>query len=102
MAIDDYDGEAVLGGFWLYDGTVRMPVSVMKRNFDRDHADYLEEMEHVRLQHNYEMPPPPPPKLPGPDGVFYYVLGSPGFETIDEAKAWADNQPWGPVTWSEA
>lgn len=102
MAIDDYNGEAVLGGFWLYDGTVRMRVSVMKRNFDRDYTDYLEEMEHVRLEHNGDMPPPPPPKPPGPDGVFYYVLTSPGYWTIDEAKAWADGQPWGPVEWDEA
>ena len=102
MAINDYDGEPVLGGFWLYDGTVRMSVSVMKRNFDIEHANYLEEMEHVRLDHGYELPPPQPPAEPGPDGVFYYVLNSPSFDTIDEAKDWADGQPWGPVTWDAA
>ena len=78
-----------------------MHVTVTKRNFDRVYADYLEEMEHVRLQHGYELPQPLPPRQPGPDGVFYSVLNSPDFETVDEAKVWADNQPWGPVTWDE-
>lgn len=100
MAIDDDDGEPVASGFWLYDGSVRMPIAVVKRNFDILHAMYLEEMEHVRHDHGYELPPKPPAK-PGPDGVFYSVANSPDFETIEEAKAWADVQPWGPVSWGE-
>jgi len=37
----------------------------------------------------------------GPDGVLYHVESSPDFETIAEAKAWADAQAWGRVAWDE-
>jgi hypothetical protein len=35
------------------------------------------------------------------DGYLYFCLlgGSGEHLSIDEVKAWADAQPWGPVTW---
>ncbi len=38
-----------------------------------------------------------------PDGLVYYVCGTSGgeFHSFEEAKRWADAQPWGPVTWDE-
>jgi hypothetical protein len=37
------------------------------------------------------------------DGFLYYCsLGRCGEHlTVEDAKAWADAQPWGPVTWDE-
>ncbi|WP_304283391.1 hypothetical protein [Caulobacter segnis] len=99
MAIDDYTGEPVIFGSWLYGGTVRQRIAIVACNFDRAHADYLEEMEHVREQHGGELPPPSPPRPLGSDGVLYHVGSSPDFETVAEAKAWVDAQPWGPVIW---
>jgi hypothetical protein len=38
-----------------------------------------------------------------PDGFVYYVSATSGgeFHSVDEAKRWADAQPWGPVNWDE-
>jgi hypothetical protein len=38
-----------------------------------------------------------------PDGVLYHVRGTscPDLDSIAEAKAWADSQPWGPVSWDK-
>jgi len=101
MAIDDLSGEPVLAGTWLYDGTVRQRVVISACNFDREHFWALDEVEHVRDAHDHELAPPGPPRPLGPDGVLYHVESSPDFETIAEAKAWADAQTWGPVEWDE-
>ena len=36
-----------------------------------------------------------------PDGLVYYVVATAGgeFKTLEDAKKWADAQPWGPVKW---
>jgi hypothetical protein len=38
------------------------------------------------------------------DGHLYYSGSgaSPNFLSLAEAKAWADAQPWGPVTWDDS
>jgi hypothetical protein len=91
-----------LAGVWLYDGSVPQRVEILACNYDRLHECYLEEMEHVRIDHGYEIESPGPPRPLGPDGVLYHVWSSPDFDTIAEAKAWAEAQPYGPIKWDNA
>jgi hypothetical protein len=102
MALDDENGEAVAWGTWLYGGTAPMRVAVAASTVDRVHWWALEEIEHVRSSHGTELEPLGAPRPMGPDGVMYHIqnTASPDFDTIEEAKAWADAQPWGPVRWS--
>ncbi len=96
MALDDYDGEIVLTGTWLYDGQAPTSIEVVARNFDAfwESVDYEEPGREL-------MPL-------GPEGRLYTVSFSSGrssgwgpFQTIEALKAWADAQPWGPVTWDD-
>jgi hypothetical protein len=101
MTTDDFSCQPAATGTWLYDGSVPHRVEILACNYDRIHAGYLEEMEHVLQDHGYEMDLPGPPRPLGPDGVLYHVWSSPDFDTIAEAKAWAETQPCGPITWDE-
>ncbi len=48
MTTDNFSCHPVLAGTWLYDGAVPHRVEILACNYDREHAWYLEEMEHVR------------------------------------------------------
>jgi hypothetical protein len=96
--LDDYLGEPVFGGTWLYDGSVPMRIEIVAQNDDVRHGWELDELEHVVEEHGGEPWDVGLPRPMGPDGVLYSA-GGPQFDTIEEAKAWADAQPWGPVTW---
>lgn len=97
MALDDFKGEPVEGGTWLYGGVTPKRVLIVACNFDQHHAWELDAREYDDWGDEQLSPPRPM----GPDGVLYYVrdVTSPGYETIDEARAWVDAQPWGPVAW---
>ena len=96
MALDDYDGEVVLTGTWLYDGKSPTLIQVIARTFDAPHE-----------AEDYEEPDREPMAL-GPEGRLYTVSFPSGrssgwgpFQTIEALKIWVDAQPWGPVTWSD-
>ena len=91
MALDDFKGEPVLSGTWLYGGVKAERISILARNYDYYYAMY-EEADALEGEE---------PTPLGPDGRLYYVSASPPLPTIEEAKAWADSQPWGPVDWDE-
>lgn len=93
MALDDYEGVPVVGGWFLYGGTVRTRVEIIARDYDVWHrtleADGLLEADDVPVQ-------------PGPDGRLYYLHGNTlPHPTLDEARAWVDSQPWAPVCWDD-
>ena len=100
MAVDDFEGEPVRSGVWLYDGAVWRAATVVACNFDRAHAEAMDDAAHAAPGEEIDVPPARPL---GPDGLLYHVSGTscPPFETASDATAWADGQPWGPVRWSE-
>jgi hypothetical protein len=88
MALDDDKGEVVLSGTWLYDGAIPKLITIIARNFD-----YSYDPDNEDCADHAETPL-------GPDGRLYYVTHSwQPYQTLAEAKAWADAQPWGPVKW---
>ena len=78
-------------GIWLYDGIVPMRIAVYRTpaRYAATRYDDDDQLDESR--------PNPETK----DGFLYFC--SPGksgeYLTIDEAKAWTDAQPWGPVKW---
>ena len=80
----------VATGIWLYDRTAprriaiyAQPVRFASSRYDND--DQLDESR-------------PIPETP--DGLVYTCdLTGGSHHTLDEAKDWADQQPWGPVEW---
>lgn len=86
-----YDGVVVARGTFLYDGTAPMDVQIVGHDFDYHYATAQED----------ELEPGQEPTPLGEDGLLYQVRpgGSPLFQTVQAAKAWADEQPWGPVKW---
>jgi hypothetical protein len=96
MAIDEFlAGKTVLTGSWLYAGQALKVVEIVAMdrdyNFDLPVLDGHEQW--VRFPLNAE-------------GLLYYVraeggdlLGCPPFQSIADARAWADTQPWAPIRW---
>jgi hypothetical protein len=83
--------KVVATGTWLYDGTVPMRISVCARpaRFASSRYDDDDQLDETR--------PIPDTK----DGFLYccFPFSDSGHLTIDEAKEWANAQPWGPVIW---
>jgi len=81
----------VATGIWLYDGRIpkRIVIYAKPARFAASRYDYDDQLDESR---------PIPATL---DGFLYSCsLGGCGdYLTIDEAKMWADDQPWGPVKW---
>ena len=81
----------VSSGTWLYAGTIpeRIAVYAKDARYAYSRYDEYEELDESR--------PIPDTK----DGYLYYCWpGSSGEHlTVEEAKAWADAQPWGPIKW---
>lgn len=99
MAINDHLGEPVLGGTFLYGGASQRRVEIVACNYDRVHAMRVDEALHV----GDSLDDLPAPRPMGPDGVLFHVRGTscPDCETVGQAKAWAEAQPWAPVVWDE-
>jgi len=90
------DGDTVLTGSWLYAGQILKVVEIVAMD-----CDYNFELPVLDGRHLWERFPL------NADGVLYYVradggdlLGCPPFQSIPEAKAWAEAQPWGPIEWN--
>lgn len=83
----------VATGTWLYDGTMPQHIEITSRPVELASSRYVDE----ELDEASAIPQTP-------DGFVYYVGVTRGgqFRTLDDAKAWADAQPWGPVQWVEA
>ena len=85
MALNDFEGELVLVGWFLYDGTVPTRIEIIARNYDVEYqlnepADLLETREQ--------------PAPLGLDGRLYYFRGSlEPHPTLEAVQAWADRQP---------
>ena len=91
MALNDYEGELILVGWFLYDGTVPTRVEIIARNYDVDY--------HLNAA-NVVLEPRERPASLGLDGRLYYFKGNlEPHPTLEAAQAWADRQPWGPVDW---
>jgi hypothetical protein len=89
--------EKVATGIWYYDGQVPRPVSIHRKearlaesrfNYDTDGEPVLDETR-----------PIPETK----DGYLYFCssANSGDLLSVDDVKAWADAQPWGPVKWDD-
>jgi hypothetical protein len=92
MALDDLEGVPVLSGTWYYAGVNPERITIIARNYDLRYSMY----EADGMLDDDDQPTPL-----GPDGRLYYVAGSPALQSLAEAKAWADTQPWGPIAWDE-
>ena len=86
---DEY--KVVATGTWLYDKTVPTPIAIYAMP---------PRLSESRRDDEYQFDDSKP--VPETKDGFLYVcepLGGEEFLTIEEAKAWADAQPWGPVKW---
>ena len=91
MALNDYQGEYVTGGTFLYDGLVPMRVTIIAKDHDASYA--LGEAENW-------LEPDETPSAVGPDGVLYYQKGElTSHQTLAAAKAWIDAKSYGPIEW---
>jgi hypothetical protein len=84
----------VASGTWLYDGIVprRIEIYVKPARFAWKRYEDHDQIDETR--------PIPETK----DGFLYYfrIANWGEYLTIEEAKAWADAQPWGPVAWDDS
>ena len=89
MARDDFEGETVAEGRWLY-GDVPKRIEIVA--FDCDY--FYERMTYMAERESGE------PHPLNADGLLYYVkpegeiLPLEPFLTAEDAKRWADAQPW--------
>jgi hypothetical protein len=92
---DEPYSEVVAVGSWLYEGTARREIDLIARPARWAASRWIED-DRGAAQLNDDAPIPQTS-----DGRVYYVGTTRGgeFATADEAMAWADNQPWGPVDW---
>jgi hypothetical protein len=95
MTDETDERKAVATGTWFYDGSIPRPIAV-----------YLKRARFAssRFNHDTDDEPSIDESRPIPatkDGYLYYCFpGNSGEHlSVDEAKAWADAQPWGPVKW---
>jgi hypothetical protein len=81
--------EIVATGTWFYDKTVPQRIAIYAKpaRFASSRYDDDDELDESR---------PIPDTI---DGFLYYCRPGSEHLTIEDAKAWADAQPWGPVTW---
>jgi hypothetical protein len=92
------DGKIVATGTWHYDGSVprRIAVCAKEARFASSRYDW-ENHDSPTLD---EARPIPESR----DGFLYYCFpGSSGeYLSVEDAMAWADAQPWGPVVWDSS
>lgn len=92
MALNDYEGELIVVGWFLYDRTVPTRVEIVARNYDVYYqVNAADDLLELRAR----------PAPLGADGRLYYLKGNlEPHPTLEAAQAWADRQPWGPVDWN--
>jgi hypothetical protein len=92
------DGKIVATGTWYCDGSVPRPIAICAKEarFASSRYDW-EKCGGPTLE---ESRPIPETK----DGFLYYCFpGNSGeYLSIEDAKAWADAQQWGPVAWDSS
>jgi hypothetical protein len=83
--------EIVATGTWFYGGTVPMRIAIHAKPAEFAYSRFDEDEE-------FNETAPIPETL---DGFLYQAsLGDcDEYQTLAEAKAWADSQPWGPMKW---
>jgi hypothetical protein len=82
--------KTVATGIWLYDGVIQRGIRIVAKPARLSSSRYDEDDQ---LDENAPVPNTP-------DGLIYQcVPGGGELPTLEEAKAWADAQPWGPVKW---
>jgi hypothetical protein len=92
------ESKIVATGTWLYDKIVPMRIEIYAKPpcFASCRYDEDEQLDESR---------PIPDTKDGslyfcrPGGADDFLHSTQEFLSIDEAKAWADAQPWGPVKW---
>ncbi|MDF0583536.1 hypothetical protein [Bradyrhizobium yuanmingense] len=89
--------EKVAEGTWHYDGDIPRRIAVYRKEA---------RLSSSRFNRDTEEEPSIDESRPIPetkDGFLYYCLLTNSGEhlSLDEAKAWADAQPWGPVKWDD-
>jgi len=84
--------EVVATGIWFYDRTAPRLISIMRKPAT---------MAYSRFDHETGQTDESRPVPETKDGFLYYSsLGASGeYFDVEDAKAWADAQPWGPVRW---
>lgn len=90
-------GQVIAVGTWLYDNAVRKPVALIRISAEFSGTRYTE-MTDGNLVFDSSLPIPHTS-----DGFVYIFLGTFGrgeYQSLDDAKRWAEYGPWGPVTWS--
>lgn len=93
----DTEFETVAIGVWLYAGGVPHEVRLLRRPASRAYSRWVEDARTGMDCIDQKSPIPITP-----DGQVYYVGATSGgeFSSKEEALAWANRQPWGPVTWT--
>jgi hypothetical protein len=81
----------VATGTWFYDGSVPKPIAVWAKPCSDSSSRYDEDDQ-------FDASKPVPETR---DGFLYCTVpGNGEFLTVEEAKASADGEPWGPVKWN--
>ncbi len=87
--------EKVAEGTWYYDGNIPKRIAAYRKEA---------RLASSRFDRNTDQEPSIDESRPIPetkDGFLYYCLltNSGEHQSLEELKAWANSQPWGPVKW---
>lgn len=82
-------------GYYLYEGTIRRPVEIEAYPVEHACSRYIESENGLIVD-----PQSPIPK--SPNGYLYRVDVTSGvdFITLEDARNWANSQPWAPIFWN--
>jgi hypothetical protein len=89
-------GQVIAVGTWLYDNIVLKHVALIRIAAEFSDTRYRETPDGNLVFD----PSLPIPRTSG--GFVYRFLGTFGrgeYQSLDDAKRWAEHGPWGPVTW---
>lgn len=97
IVTDQGEFETVAIGIWLYDGTVRREIRLLRRPSSRAYSRWVEDDQTGQIHIDQKIPRPATP-----DDHVYYIDATAGgeFKTKEEALEWAGEQPWAPVAWT--
>ncbi len=88
--------KVILSGVWLYDGALPQRIDITAVAVEFAHSRYYD----AEIDDGID----PTTSIPASeDGFVYYVAHTSGgeFPSLAAAKAWAETQPWAPITWQE-